>query len=118
MIGRPPRSTLFPSPTLSRSYGSRRRCEGFRLMDMAVPAAAVSTEDFFPRARARLSREVPPALHDPTAAAKRGDIDLDPDLWQRAGVTPTRAAAVLIPVVDRPQPQVLLTLRTELPSHP
>jgi 8-oxo-dGTP pyrophosphatase MutT (NUDIX family) len=25
---------------------------------------------------------------------------------------------VLIPVVDRPEPQVLLTLRTELPSHP
>jgi 8-oxo-dGTP pyrophosphatase MutT (NUDIX family) len=87
-------------------------------MDMAVPAAAVSPENFFRRARARLSLEVPPALHDPTAAAKRGDIDLDPDLWHRAGVTPTRPAAVLIPVVDRPQPQVLLTLRTELPSHP
>jgi 8-oxo-dGTP pyrophosphatase MutT (NUDIX family) len=87
-------------------------------MDMAVPAAAVSPENFFPRARTRLSLEVPPALHDPTAAAKRGDIDLDPDLWHRAGVTPTRPAAVLIPVVDRPQPQVLLTLRTELPSHP
>src|SRR5262249_56079379 len=25
---------------------------------------------------------------------------------------------VLVPVVDRPEPQVLLTLRTELPSHP
>ena len=25
---------------------------------------------------------------------------------------------MLIPVVDRPEPQVLLTLRTELPSHP
>src|ERR1700737_2495778 len=92
--------------------------DGLCLMDMAVPAAAVSTEDFFPRARAQLSCEVPPALHDPTAAAKRGDIDLDPDLWHPSGVTPTRPAAVLIPVVDRPQPQALLTLRTELPSHP
>jgi 8-oxo-dGTP pyrophosphatase MutT (NUDIX family) len=24
----------------------------------------------------------------------------------------------IVPVVDRPEPQVLLTLRTELPSHP
>ena len=87
-------------------------------MDMAVPAAAVSTDDFFPRVRARLSLDVPPALHDPAAPAKRGDMDLDPDLWRRAGVSPTRPASVLIPVVDRPQPQVLLTLRTELPSHP
>jgi len=87
-------------------------------MDMAVPAAAVSTDDFFPRVRARLSLDVPLALHDPAAPAKRGDMDLDHDLWRRAGVSPTRPASVLIPVVDRPQPQVLLTLRTELPSHP
>jgi 8-oxo-dGTP pyrophosphatase MutT (NUDIX family) len=87
-------------------------------MDMAVPAAAAATGDFFPRARARLSLDVPAALHDPAAAAKRGDLDLDPDLWRRAGVNPTRPAAVLIPVVDRPEPQVLLTLRAELPSHP
>ena len=48
----------------------------------------------------------------------RGDLDLDPAMWERAGVTATRPAAVLIPVVDRPDPAVLLTLRTELPSHP
>ena len=87
-------------------------------MDMAAPADAVSTDDFFPRVRARLSLDVPPALQDPAAPAKRGDMDLDPDLWRRAGVSPTRPASVLIPIVDRPQPQVLLTLRTELPSHP
>jgi 8-oxo-dGTP pyrophosphatase MutT (NUDIX family) len=33
-------------------------------------------------------------------------------------VQATRPAAVLIPVVDRPEPTVLLTQRTELPSHP
>ena len=47
-----------------------------------------------------------------------GDLDLDPATWETAGVKATRPAAVLIPVVDRPDPTVLLTLRTELPSHP
>jgi 8-oxo-dGTP pyrophosphatase MutT (NUDIX family) len=61
---------------------------------------------------------VPAALNDHAAQARRGDLDLDPVLWERAGVKATRPAAVLIPVVDRPEPMVLLTLRTELPSHP
>jgi 8-oxo-dGTP pyrophosphatase MutT (NUDIX family) len=75
---------------------------------------------FFDRARARLSLDVPPALLDPaaTATATRGDLDLDPALWEKAGVTATRPAAVLIPVIDRPEPTVLLTLRTpDLSSH-
>jgi 8-oxo-dGTP pyrophosphatase MutT (NUDIX family) len=70
------------------------------------------------RARARLTLDVPAALNDHAAQARRGDLDLDPVLWERAGVKATRPAAVLIPVVDRPEPMVLLTLRTELPSHP
>jgi 8-oxo-dGTP pyrophosphatase MutT (NUDIX family) len=74
--------------------------------------------DFFARARARLRLDVPLALNDHAAPATRGDLDLEPSLWQRAGVSATRPAAVLIPVIDRPEPQVLLTLRTELPSHP
>ncbi|HEY2183378.1 MAG TPA: CoA pyrophosphatase, partial [Xanthobacteraceae bacterium] len=79
---------------------------------------AFSSRDFFDRAHARLSLEVPAALNDHAAEAKRGDLDVDPLLWKRAGVEATRPAAVLIPIVDRPDPQVLLTLRTELPSHP
>jgi 8-oxo-dGTP pyrophosphatase MutT (NUDIX family) len=78
----------------------------------------VSSHDFFARVRARLSLDVPAALNDHATEATRGDLDLDPDLWQRAGVQATRPAAVLVPVIDRPEPQVLLTLRTELPSHP
>jgi 8-oxo-dGTP pyrophosphatase MutT (NUDIX family) len=74
--------------------------------------------DFFARARKRLTLEIPPALHDLTAEAKRGDIDLDPQLWERAGAQPTRPAAVLVGIVARAEPQVLLTVRTELPSHP
>jgi 8-oxo-dGTP pyrophosphatase MutT (NUDIX family) len=88
-------------------------------MDVALPTGeAVPSDDFFRRARARLVLEVPAALTDPTLEASRGDLDLDPSLWERAGVKATRPAAVLIPVVDRPEPMVLLTLRTELPSHP
>jgi 8-oxo-dGTP pyrophosphatase MutT (NUDIX family) len=75
-------------------------------------------EEFFERARARLTLDVPSALTDSAAAAPRGDLDLDPVLWERAGVTATRPAAVLVPVVDRPEPAVLLTLRTaDLASH-
>ena len=82
--------------------------------DLQRPA----TTSFFDRARARLTLEVPPALSDPAAAGARGDLDLNPDLWVRAGVKATRPAAVLVPVIDRSEPTVLLTQRTaELASH-
>ena len=88
-------------------------------MDGALPGGeTMPGHDFFVRARARLNLDVPSALNDHTAEAKRGDLDLDPATWEAAGVKATRPAAVLIPVVDRPDPTVLLTLRTELPSHP
>jgi 8-oxo-dGTP pyrophosphatase MutT (NUDIX family) len=88
-------------------------------MEVALPSGeTVPAHDFFTRARARLTLDVPAALNDHAAQARRGDLDLDPVLWERAGVKATRPAAVLIPVVDRPEPMVLLTLRTELPSHP
>ena len=76
---------------------------------------------FFDRARARLALDVPAGLTDPTVPVTRGDLDLDPTLWTRAGVQATRPAAVLVPVVDHPEGSeatVLLTQRTaELPSH-
>jgi 8-oxo-dGTP pyrophosphatase MutT (NUDIX family) len=88
-------------------------------MDAALPAdVSVPSHEFFERARARLNLDVPAALNDPSAEGKRGDLDLDPSLWERAGVTATRPASVLIPVIERPDPMVLLTVRTELPSHP
>jgi 8-oxo-dGTP pyrophosphatase MutT (NUDIX family) len=80
-------------------------------------AVAVDT-DFFARARRKLTLDVPPALHDLTAEAVRGDLDLDPAMWERAGVVASRPAAVLVGVVDRPEPTVLLTRRTpDLSSH-
>jgi 8-oxo-dGTP pyrophosphatase MutT (NUDIX family) len=76
-------------------------------------------QDFFALARSRLTLEVPAALTNPDAQGiRRGDLDLNPALWQRAGVCATRPAAVLVPVVDRLAPTVLLTQRTaELASH-
>jgi len=78
----------------------------------------IATGDFFDRARRRLTLEVPAALTDPAAEGARGDLDLNPDVWRRAGVKATKPAAVLVPVIDRGEPTVLLTLRTtELASH-
>jgi 8-oxo-dGTP pyrophosphatase MutT (NUDIX family) len=77
-----------------------------------------ATESFFDRARARLTLTVPRSLADPLAQGARGDLDLNPAMWERAGVTATKPAAVLIPIVDRSEPMVLLTLRTqELTNH-
>jgi 8-oxo-dGTP pyrophosphatase MutT (NUDIX family) len=79
---------------------------------------SAATGNFFERARARLTLEVPPALTDPTAEGARGDLDLNPEIWSRAGVKATKPAAVLVPIVERSEPTVLLTLRTaELASH-
>jgi 8-oxo-dGTP pyrophosphatase MutT (NUDIX family) len=81
-------------------------------------ASVAAVGDFFNRARERLTLEVPPGLTDPAAAGARGDLDLNPDIWVRAGVKATRPAAVLVPIIDRNEPTVLLTLRTaELASH-
>jgi len=86
--------------------------------ESGTTAAASATARFFERAQARLKLEVPPALTDPLAKGARGDLDLDPALWQRAQVEATKPAAVLVPIVDRGVPTVLLTLRTaELASH-
>ncbi len=90
-------------------------------MQPGVPLDEVKapTHEFFERAKARLNREVTPALADLDSPVRiRGDLDLDPVLWDKAGVKATKPAAVLVPVVARSQPMVLLTLRTpELRSH-
>ncbi len=86
--------------------------------ERVASAEADAVGDFFDRARARLTLEVPPGLTDPAAQGARGDLDLNPEIWLRAGVKATRPAAVLVPIIDRREPTVLLTLRTvELASH-
>jgi 8-oxo-dGTP pyrophosphatase MutT (NUDIX family) len=86
---------------------------------LAQEGAAIGPgREFFDRARRRLTLEVPAALRDLAAPARRGDLDLDPAAWERAGVVASRPAAVLVPVVDRPMPSVILTVRTaDLATH-
>jgi 8-oxo-dGTP pyrophosphatase MutT (NUDIX family) len=75
-----------------------------------VPAA-ISSAEFFERSRARLSFDVPAGLVDPNVIPLSGDQGTDRMLEIVAREQPVRPAAVLIPVVDRPQPTVLLTQR-------
>jgi 8-oxo-dGTP pyrophosphatase MutT (NUDIX family) len=89
-------------------------------MTDAAPVRATEAHgpEFFDRVRRRLSLDVPAALRDLAAPAVRGDLDLDPETWKKAGVTASRPAAVLVPVVDRATPTVILTQRTaDLSSH-
>jgi 8-oxo-dGTP pyrophosphatase MutT (NUDIX family) len=79
----------------------------------------LSADEFFARARERLTLETPPALNDPNVIPRRGDHDVDPVMEKIAAVRPIRPAAVLVGIVDHPEPAVLLTQRTQhLPDHP
>jgi 8-oxo-dGTP pyrophosphatase MutT (NUDIX family) len=73
---------------------------------------AISSTEFFDRARVRLDFEVPPGLVDPDIVPRSGDPGTDRMLAIIARERPVRPAAVLIPVVDHPQPTVLLTQRS------
>ena len=87
-------------------------------IDQTGTAPHFTGREFMARARSRLHLDVPAALDDHTATAVRGDLDLDDELWKKAGVQATKPAAVLVPVVERAEPMVLLTLRTpDLKSH-
>ena len=80
--------------------------------------ATINADEFFTRSRARLGFDVPPGLIDPNIIPRTGDTGNDRMLEIVAQEQPVRPAAVLIPVVDHPEPGVLLTMRTsELPSH-
>jgi 8-oxo-dGTP pyrophosphatase MutT (NUDIX family) len=86
--------------------------------EQQAPMQRSAAEDFYERARTRLALDVPPALTDPQATGARGDLDLNPAVWERAGVGATRPAAVLVPVIDRREPSVLFTQRTQdLSNH-
>ena len=86
---------------------------------MRQAAADLKGAEFFARARARLTLVVPPGLTDASIAPQRGDHDADPVMRKIAEVRPIRPAAVLVPVVDHPEPTVLLTQRAKhLPDHP
>jgi 8-oxo-dGTP pyrophosphatase MutT (NUDIX family) len=75
-------------------------------------SAAISSAEFFDRARARLRFDVPAGLADASVVPPSGDPGTDRMLQIVAQEQPIRPAAVLIPVVDHPQPTVLLTQRS------
>jgi 8-oxo-dGTP pyrophosphatase MutT (NUDIX family) len=80
-------------------------------MVKTVPAE-ISSAEFFERAGARLGFDVPPGLVDPNIVPPSGDPGTDRMLEIIAREQPVRPAAVLIPVVNHPQPTVLLTQRS------
>jgi 8-oxo-dGTP pyrophosphatase MutT (NUDIX family) len=82
------------------------------VLRMTVSPPAATTADFFARARARLTLDVPAGITDETIVPARGDHDLDPMAAAIAAVRPIRPAAVLVGVVARDEPMVLLTQRT------
>ena len=80
--------------------------------------AALSADEFFARARARLTLDVPAGLTDASITPARGDHDADPVMQKMAEVRPIRPAAVLVGVVEHAEPTVLLTQRAQhLPDH-
>jgi 8-oxo-dGTP pyrophosphatase MutT (NUDIX family) len=86
------------------------------MQETATPDLAAS--EFFARARQRLTLDVPPGLTDASVTPLRGDHDADPVMRKIAEVRPIRPAAVLVPIVDHPEPTVLLTQRAQhLPDH-
>jgi 8-oxo-dGTP pyrophosphatase MutT (NUDIX family) len=74
--------------------------------------AAISSAEFFARARARLRFDIPAGLTDPSLVPASGDQGTDRMLQILAREQPIRPAAVLVPVVDHPEPTVLLTQRS------
>lgn len=87
-------------------------------MDVLPAQGPVPGHEFFTLARRNLTMDVPAALTDPDLVPARGDHAVEPVLQAMADIRPIRPAAVLVPVVDHPEPTVLLTLRTAgLSSH-
>jgi 8-oxo-dGTP pyrophosphatase MutT (NUDIX family) len=74
--------------------------------------ATMTSAEFFDRARARLRFDIPAGLTDPASIPASGDQGTDRMLEILAREQPIRPAAVLIAVIDRPQPTVLLTQRS------
>jgi 8-oxo-dGTP pyrophosphatase MutT (NUDIX family) len=73
---------------------------------------AFRAADFFARSRAKLGFDVPPGLFDPNIVPASGDPGTDKMLEIIAREQPVRPAAVLIAVVDHPEPTILLTQRS------
>lgn len=84
-----------------------------------APGTAAGDElaEFLARAEARLSPAPPPFYSDDAFAGLNGDHALQPEQASLMPRTRPRHAAVLVPVVARPEPTILLTLRAPDLSH-
>jgi 8-oxo-dGTP pyrophosphatase MutT (NUDIX family) len=81
-------------------------------------SATLSAAEFFARAKTRLNLDVPADINDASVTPAHGDYEADPVMKKISEVRPIRPAAVLVPVVDHPEPMVLLTQRAQhLPNH-
>src|SRR5262245_30019916 len=77
------------------------------------------SEELFRAAARRSLHPDPPAEHAVIGARAPSDFDLNPEAAPDAETAPApRPAAVLVPVVRRPELSLLFTQRTDhLPSH-
>lgn len=74
-------------------------------------AVEIDSDEFFSRARARLTFDVPSGLTDASIIPTSGDAGNDRMIQIVAQERPVRPAAVLIPIVAHAEPTVLLTQR-------
>ncbi len=99
---------------------SDQRMHGINGMSSAPDA--FTRDGFLKRARNGLLAAPSDAIFDPRTGTALGpsDWDLNPEFKDDLAVmAPPRAAAVLVPIVLRPELTVLLTQRShDLPSHP
>jgi 8-oxo-dGTP pyrophosphatase MutT (NUDIX family) len=85
---------------------------------MQETVTGIAATEFFVRVRQRLTLDVPAGLTDASVTPARGDHDADPVMRKIAEMRPIRPAAVLVPIIDHPEPTVLLTQRAQhLPDH-
>src|SRR5262245_62972944 len=85
---------------------------------MPETVTGIAETEFCVRVRQRLTLDVPNGLTDASVTPARGDHDADPVMRKIAEVRPIRPAAVLVPIIDHPEPTVLLTQRAQhLPDH-
>jgi hypothetical protein len=79
----------------------------------------LTASEFFARARARLTFDVPAGFADLRVIPPHDQPDADPAVIAAiAAVRPIRPAAVLVPVTEREEPSVLFTQRTSHSKGP
>ena len=72
----------------------------------------LSAPEFVARARARLTLDAPEGLTDPDLMPRHDDTTYPAVMAAIAAATPTRTAAVLVPIIARGELTVLFTERT------